>query len=128
MKTSTHIMDKMATGLSDDKNTVIESNFLLIWLDSTIVERDNHYPNSITCLRSIVNDIHLFEDADQCVDFLTDIDYKKVLLIITGNFDQYVVPLIHDTPQLDSIYLFSQNMTTDEQWTKEWHKINRLFV
>jgi hypothetical protein len=100
-------------------NTNVVQNFLLIWFNSTIIERDNNYQNLITHLRSIVNNIHLFKDADQCVDFLTDIDYKKVLLIITGDLDQSIVPLIHDTPQLDSIYLFSQTKTTDKQWTKE---------
>jgi hypothetical protein len=90
-------MDKITTGSSNAKDTVRESNFLLIWFNSTIIERDNHYHNLITHLRSIINDIHLFEDADQYVDFLTDINSKKVLLIITDNLDQYLVPLIHDT-------------------------------
>ncbi|CAF4564104.1 unnamed protein product, partial [Rotaria sp. Silwood2] len=126
-KLSTHIIDKTTTGSSDDRNTVIESNVLLVWFSSIITERDDHYGYLITHLQTIINDIHVFEDADQCVDFVTDINHKKVLLIITDDIDQYLVPLIHDTPQLDSIYLFSQNKTINEQWTKEWYKIKGIF-
>ena len=55
----------------------IAQNVVLVWLDSNIDESDGYYGNSMTQLRQIVNTIDTFTDADQCVDFLTEIKDEK---------------------------------------------------
>jgi len=47
----------------------------------------------------------------------------KAFLIIEDAIGQHIVPLIHDIPQFDTIYIFGANKSQHEQWTKEWVKI-----
>jgi hypothetical protein len=98
-------------------------NVLLVWLDGNIDENNDDCKNTITQLRRSGNHIKTFTDGDQCIDFLTDIYTKKVIMIISGGFCQQIVPLIHDIPQIHSIFV-----TEHEKWTKEWTKIKGIFT
>jgi tetratricopeptide (TPR) repeat protein len=70
-----------------------------------------------------VNDIDIFTKRDEAVDFLTEVHGMNAFLIVEGTLGQHILPLIHDVPQLDAIYLFCTNESEHEQWTKEWIKI-----
>ena len=94
-------------------------NLLLIWLDNNINDNNADCRNTISQLRRVVNSINTFTDADQCVDFLTDIYSENVCIIISGALCQNVVPLIHDVAQLHTIFIFCENKTGHEQWAKE---------
>ena len=84
-----------------------------------------HNESSITQLRRIIDSAQIFTDVNQCVDFLTDIKDQKVFLIL---FDEILVPLIHDAPQLDSIYIFCEKKTKLEQEIQEWRKLQGIFT
>jgi tetratricopeptide (TPR) repeat protein len=103
-------------------------NFVLIWLDSNINESDEHYCDSMNELRQIVNTIHTFTDADQCVDFLTEIKEDKVFLVVTDVLGQQLVPRIHELPQLHSIYVFCGGKAKHEVWANEWAKVKGVFT
>ena len=81
----------------------IEQNFLIIWLDVHINETIQDYRHHITQFENIVNDVKIFNQPDECVDFLTDTDDKRSFLIIAGAISQQILPLIHDIPQLDAV-------------------------
>ena len=83
--------------------------FIVIWLDPKIDKSDNDYENSISQLRQIVSSTKLFIDVEQCIDFIMEIYYAKFFLILSDAVDETVMPLIHNTPQLDSIYVFCTN-------------------
>lgn len=53
-------------------------NVLLIWLDPNIDEESVDYRHSIDQLRQVVNDVNIFIDVNQCIDFLTDICIENV--------------------------------------------------
>jgi tetratricopeptide (TPR) repeat protein len=103
-------------------------NLLLIWLDKNIDENSVDCQNTITQLRCIVNTINTFTDADECVDFLTDIYLESVCMIISGALCQDVVPLIHHVAQLHTIFIFCENKTEHEQWAKDWTKVKGVFT
>ena len=84
----------------------IVQNFLLIWLESNIEESTNNYLNSITQLRSSVNTIKIFSDVNECENFLKHIKDERVFMIVTGALSQQIIPRVHDTTQLDVIYIF----------------------
>src|ERR1700722_4121970 len=106
----------------------IVQNFTLIWLDSSINESDIDFKYSLTQLRQIVNTIDTFTDADECVDFLTELKDEKGFMLVSGTLGQSIVPLIHDVPQLYSIYVFCGNKSQHEQWAKEWTKVKGVFT
>jgi tetratricopeptide (TPR) repeat protein len=101
----------------------IVQNFLLIWVDESIDQSKKDCQNTLAQLRNIVHDIHLFTEPNQCVDFLTDIKDMNAFLIADGSLGQRIIPLMHDIPQLDAIYIFGENKSRHEEWTKKWSKI-----
>jgi tetratricopeptide (TPR) repeat protein len=103
-------------------------NVLLIWLDNNIDDNSVDYQKNITQLRCVVNTINIFTDADECVDFLTDIFPESVCMIISGALCQNVVRLIHDVAQLHTIFILCKNTTEHEQWAKDWPKVKKVFT
>ena len=107
----------------------VGQNFRLIWLDAAIDEMDNEdYHHNMTKLRSIVNSIDSFTDADKCVDFVSEIKDETVFVIISGALGQHIVPTIHFMPHIDSIYINSSNKSADEQWIIDWTKVKGVFT
>ena len=98
-------------------------NFLLIWLDADIDQTKEDCQNMLTQLRTIVNDVNIFTQLDECIQFLSTIDGGKAFVIASGSLGQCLVPGIHAMPQLDEIYIFDSNKSRYQQWAKEWSKI-----
>jgi tetratricopeptide (TPR) repeat protein len=103
-------------------------NFRIIWLDVNIDESVKYSQNSINHLCRWVNTIDTFTDADECVDFLSEIKDDKVFMIVSNAFERNIVPMIHEMFQLNSIYVFLDDHTHYEQWPKEWWKVKGIFT
>ncbi|CAF3814909.1 unnamed protein product, partial [Rotaria sordida] len=104
----------------------ILENCLLIWLDADFDESKNDYKQSMQQLRNVIATIITFTDADQCVDYLSDIKDEKVLMIVSGSLGQHVIPEIQICPQLDSVYVFCDNQSMHEQWARKIPKIKGI--
>jgi tetratricopeptide (TPR) repeat protein len=104
----------------------IIQNYLLIWLDPNINEFDNDCQYTLEQFRSIVNDINIFSDVNQCIDFLTDIDNANVFMIIPGILGEYLLPSIHEIFTLNAIYILCNNKVIHEEWIKQWPKIKSV--
>jgi hypothetical protein len=99
-------------------------NFYLVWLDESINEvNDNDCRNSIIKLRQVVN---TFSDIDECIDFITDIE-EKVFVIISEQCSQTIIPIIQDISQIGHVYIFCENNSLFEKWTKEWPKLSGVY-
>ena len=106
----------------------ILQNFRLIWLDCNIDEFSDEYRNSIVHLRKIVNAIDLFTDIDRCATFLNQIKDERSFIIISNALGKNLVPIIHNLPQVDSIFIFCEDDEHSESWTTEWSKIKGVFT
>ena len=96
-------------------------NFLLLWLDENIGEMDNDdCCNTITKLRQIVNSVNTFTNVDECISFINRIKEEKVLMISSGALGQTTVPVIHDKPQVNTIYIFCGNKARHQKWAQQW--------
>lgn len=104
----------------------ILQNFVVIWLDSKNNELKNNCHSSIRQLQDIVNSTHLFNDVDDCIDVLTEIEGRRTFMIISNTLSQQLIPLIHDIPQLHSIYIFSYDTKIDDQRTMELSKVRGI--
>jgi hypothetical protein len=109
-------------------NIQMVQNALLIWLDNNIDDNSTEYRNNITQLRSAINNIDTFTDADQCVDFFTNIYSENICMMVFDALCQNIVPLVHDIAQLHAIFIFCENKTRHEKWIKEWPKIKGIFT
>jgi len=106
----------------------IIENFVVVWLNGNINESNIDYQNSIAQLRRIFSSIKTFTIPDECVAFLTAIQDLKVFLILSSAFCEILVSHIHDLSQIDSIYIFCDNETKHDQWTKDWIKVKGVFT
>ena len=53
----------------------------------------------------------LFWNPDQCVNFIMSCEWRKTFLTLTDEFS-YLLPLIHDLPQIVYIYIYSESSET----------------
>ncbi|CAF3424027.1 unnamed protein product [Rotaria socialis] len=106
----------------------IVQNFIIIWLDPDIDEVNVKFPDTIARLRSIVSWIKVFTLPDDSVDYLTDVTDENVFLFVENSFGKQLVPLIHELPQLYSIFVFCNDNDEQQTWTKEWTKANGIFT
>ena len=106
----------------------IVQNFHLVWLDGNIDEKKNDFCNSITKLREVVNTVHTFTDIGECIDFINTVQEERAFLISSGALGQTTVPVIHDKPQVNTIYIFCRNKARHEQWAKDWTKVAGVYT
>ncbi|HWY35013.1 MAG TPA: hypothetical protein VNX68_10225, partial [Nitrosopumilaceae archaeon] len=111
------------------RNARMVQNFHLVWLDGRIDEINNDdFRNSITKLRQVVNTVNTFTDVDECIDFINRNKEEKAFMISSGAIGETIVPMVHDKPQVSTIYIFCENKARYEKWTKEWPKIKGVYT
>ena len=106
----------------------ILQNFQLIWLDSDFNEAEPHFKKSLENLHQTVTSITTFTDADECVDFIDEIEEERVFLIVSGSLGRYVVPCIEAMSQLESVYVFCDNKVLHEEWVNKIPKVKGLYT
>ncbi|CAF1409819.1 unnamed protein product [Adineta ricciae] len=94
----------------------------IVWLDSSTNNSHDFY-DTTTQLECILPEINTFTDNDQCVEFIVDNFDTKVYLIISESIEQFIIPCIHDIPNVDSIFIFSDSKDQYEQRIKQWIKV-----
>jgi tetratricopeptide (TPR) repeat protein len=104
-------------------------NFHLVWLDGSIDEVNNDdCHNSVTQLRQVVNTVNTFTDADECINFITDINEEKTFMIVSGALCQIIVPIAQYLSQVSSIYIFCENEARYGKWAQQWPKVNGVYT
>ncbi|CAF1293724.1 unnamed protein product [Adineta steineri] len=101
-------------------------SYILIWIGVGIDETNIDCQDTLAQLRTVVNSVHFFTQSDDAVDFLTDSEEIKAFLVIENTLGQQIIPLIHDIPQLDIVYILCDNQSQHEPWTNRWKKIKGL--
>lgn len=84
-------------------------------------------PNQLTCLRSIVNFIRIFNDTDAFTNFLTEIIHTQIILLLPSNQAQSLVRQFHQIDSILSIYLLSTNPSESSNWIKTYQKITGFY-
>ena len=106
----------------------ITEHFSAVWLDLHINECNKDIRPSINKLQYIVNSVKIFHDANQCIDFITNLKNETVFLIITNDLSQWILSLIVDIPQIRFIYILTNIRTQSELMKKECQKVEGVFT
>ncbi|CAF3807239.1 unnamed protein product [Adineta steineri] len=102
-------------------------NYSLLCLDECTDEASQDYQDILMQLKTNTDNINIFTQRDECIDFLTDAEGNiKSFLVLENTMAQHLVPLINDIPQLNGVYIFSNIKSQDEEWTKKWQKIRSI--
>ena len=73
----------------------------------------------------IENKYKAFYDADQCVNFITSCQWRKVFLTLTDKFS-YLIELIHNLPQVVYVYIYSASPMTISYKTEQYPKLRTI--
>ncbi|CAF1584911.1 unnamed protein product, partial [Adineta steineri] len=103
-------------------------NYSLIWLDESMDETNDVFQNNLAQLRTVTNDVNVFKQRDECIDFLTDCPDIKCFLVAEHTITQQIMPLINDIPQLHGMHRFSNNKSLHEEWATKWRKIKSVHI
>ncbi|CAF1379683.1 unnamed protein product [Adineta steineri] len=103
-------------------------NYSLVWIDTNIGETKSNRQNNLIQFQSIINDTNVFTNANECVDFITDMDNEIVFLIISGTVEQYLVSTIYDITQINVIFIFRPNKQLNTRWTENYPKIQGVYT
>ncbi|CAF1398030.1 unnamed protein product [Adineta ricciae] len=97
--------------------------FALLWLYSPT--DDQHENADIQQqLRSIINYLKLFDDIDDCEQYIRSLSKDDRLVILTD--DKFALPItsrIHDLRRITSIYIISSDNETTLAWVEQYKKI-----
>ncbi|CAF3160698.1 unnamed protein product [Rotaria sp. Silwood2] len=95
-------------------------HLVIIWVDPNIDQSKKIYFDSVTKLQRITSAVYTCSDSEQCINYIDNIDDKKIFLIVSDDLGEKLVPLVHDKPQIDSIYIFSQVKRQRLTWANKW--------
>ncbi|CAF1129348.1 unnamed protein product [Adineta ricciae] len=98
----------------------------LFWLDNDF--NNKHSQNSLRELQQIVDIIETYTDVDKCIMAINSLSNERLCLISCGSLGETTVPVIHNRPQVDTIYIFCQNRTRHEQWARNWSKVKGVYT
>jgi hypothetical protein len=96
--------------------------YSLVWCDANVNETEENQEMQIK-LRSSINYLQIFDNADECEQYIKQIKLEKVVLIVSGRIGPLLVPRIHDLRQLTSIYVYCENRVKHENWAKDYNKV-----
>ncbi|CAF3669835.1 unnamed protein product [Adineta steineri] len=99
-----------------------------MWLDESMDETSKDYEHTLMQIQTITDDVNIFQQRDECIDFLSNTQDIKFFLIVGNTLAQQIMPLINDIPQLDSVYILSNTVSVHKEWTKEWSKIKSIHI
>ena len=80
--------------------------YVLLVQDLTILEYNQTALNNI---RNIASDLQTFSNPDRCIDYITNLSNEKVIFNICDPSSKTIIPLIHDIPQISTIYITSDD-------------------
>ena len=71
-----------------------------VWLGKKLTKNDEGR------LRSSITSVHMFDDGDHCVDFITEISDEPFFLVIAHPLFSSIVPLVQHIKQIHTMYLY----------------------
>ncbi|CAF1415492.1 unnamed protein product [Adineta steineri] len=104
-------------------------NYSLLYLDECMDEANQEYQNILAQLKTNTDNVNIFKQRDECIDFLTDAEKNiKSFLVVENATVQQIMPLIDNIQQLHSVYIFSKIKCQHEEWTTKWRKIRSVYT
>ena len=108
------------------RSRVVE-NFIIIWLDSSIIKKHGDIKYTIEQLQTIVNTIRTFTDPIKCFEAIKLIENERIFLISSGQLGSTILPLIQNLNQVDSMFIFCLDKAKYEPLAQQYSKVKGIF-
>jgi hypothetical protein len=96
--------------------------FSLIWLDANSNIKDSR--NTQQNLRSIINQLKIFQDPQECQQYVEQTPKEdQLVLIVSGQMGRLMIPSIHQYQQVSSIYIYCNDLTSNKKWACQFPKV-----
>lgn len=100
-----------------------ENNSELVWLDPQVNTREENREAQVK-LQEIIYPLKTFKDQQSCYQYIQrSFSSTQITLIVNGYCGQQLVPRIHHFKQITDIYVFCLDKQRNEQWTKDFSKV-----
>lgn len=98
-------------------------NFTVFWITADVTN-----VKSTEKLREIIDAVHMFDNVDECVNRLADIQKGKIFVVISGHLSYSIMPLVHPYTQIKYIYILNLEKQEEiETWSKQYRKIRGIY-
>lgn len=101
--------------------------FSLLWLDAEV----NTVEENIAAqreLRQITGECRTFDDLYSCQKYISYCSrYDRLVLIVSGRLAKKIVPTIHSSPQVSSIYVYCRDKEAYDKWARCYMKVFHYF-
>ncbi|CAF1051884.1 unnamed protein product [Didymodactylos carnosus] len=104
---------------NNDSNVLASDDFTLVWFNDNINYGAQWHETTVR-LRQIINHLEVFENLNDCVNYLSSIDHEKLFLIISSISlnKEGLLDLINQCSETVRIYLLSNTESIDSSRTQ----------
>ena len=125
---SQNIVNTFITRLKSDYHSQNLEDYIVIWLDANAGKNTKKVERTKTRIRRIANYLKPFNDIDKCIAYTTNIRDEKIFFIVSGIYGKKILPIIHDLPSMESIYIFCFDKKKHVVWSEKFSKIQGVFT
>jgi hypothetical protein len=98
-------------------NGNISKEDMVIWLS----QNDESHQRTQSKLHAIV-----FHNCDECIDYITDINDRKIVLIVSDQYAEYALSVMNEFEHLKGIYVLHCNGDNNINWSNNYSKVRIL--
>lgn len=99
----------------------------VLWLDANIEKLKKDHSPAFSFLQKLCISLRYFVESDLFVNLLFENTNKRYVAIVSGDMGQSTIPVIHDAPQIQAIFILCEKRAHHEQWTRTWSKVQGVF-
>jgi hypothetical protein len=101
---------------------VFKETFTLVWLDAS-ADTDAYREIHIR-LGTELCPLTSFTNVKECQTYLEKHQsVDKFVLIVSGQLGSKLVPLIHDLPNIETVYVYCAWKENGEEWSRKFEKV-----
>ncbi|CAF2520053.1 unnamed protein product [Rotaria sp. Silwood2] len=104
------------------------NNYSLIVLDPKIDELNLNKEHVNVQLNTIISTTKIYINVDKCVDSFIDVNNEFIFLTLSNIHEENFIAIIHDMPQIYSIYVYYDGKIRDNEVIKKFHKVKGIYT
>lgn len=98
----------------------------LVWLDPK--HQDSQETVDVQQqLRKSINHLKIFSNGDECVKYIQSISSDRIVMIVSADLAEEILPCIHQLRQVASIYIHCLHNNIIKQWIDKYKKVYYVF-